>query len=1691
MHKNKILQKLLVILLVFTLTSANFALVTESFATSITETIFSGKSDTGHKNVEFFAYFGTEENQETSVISDVNNQALAIQLKLAVNQSGYLKNGKVEFLENEEGAGLNFKLKDNLELSDSVQSLEDNILKLKQINSSSETFISVPIEYEQESYVDDANLSKDAKVLFTGSYIDDNGDEKAISKEVVLHVSWKDEREVKVETEATKYVDFGQGVILQTSVKVDNTTEANALPVKETEVTVKVPKIGEVAPSRITVVPNTTQGTNGKVAEDVIFDDSNWQYNEENESLTIIARNEKQLVNINDNTDEYLKEADEEVVEEERYYSESGIDEYLITYTYENVGIPEEAIVHAKAEAKLTTFSGVEKEQYKNIVTADNESDYKLEGQTGNIVSLNIENETSEVSKAYTYVNYYHPDKYETEYHSKTMINVSHKDIVNSIRVQDVENFYVDKNGNQLANEDLYYKTIVIAKENFVSILGEDGQITILDEAGNTLVTFNKDYATDEAGNFVFHFDTIHSKICITTSAPIAEGNLVVNNVKGMKNSSLDKETFKNISAIGTVAAIKAVYSYVENEVEVATVETRTALIDTTTKVNFIMDRDSLSTLEVNKDVELRMEFNNAVDTSDIYGHSVFEIQMPEYVEAVEVTNANMIYGEGLSITSVEVKDKTIMVTVDGTQDGINSGVLTNGANIVLNTNITVNTFTPATTDTIVMRYTNNEATSYADEGNETINFDYSAPTGLVAANCTWGYNQTGSVLTSVRQGTKTDILDVYAEAKVATMEMVIMNNNKNTVSDVAILGRIAFEGMKDIVTGDALNTTINTKMVSNITADESNHGNFTIYYSSNPEATKELSDTANGWVENPESFENIKSYLIVPADENYIMNAADVLRFHYNYEIPANLAHNESFYSTFATYYTNHADIATTEEISVPDSIGLTTGEGPELAIKVTTEDTTVKEGEEFKFHITVTNTGKETAKNVVISVPSVSNALYESSRFEDETLVEGKQNGIVTFTKSELLVNETIDIDVYFQLSLLDDRADTTNSIIKGVAKVTADDLQATMEAETEEITIEQAEMNVTEESSFDRVFNTGEVLDIGQNYDIYLQVTNLTNRDLKNLKVTRTVAKELDIVSASCEVVTHESTEEMNAIFDETTRNLTWNIDTLEAGDFLGFHMEFRIARLEDGVTKTTIEDKSTASADNTESYESNAFRVTFGRPVLEVTQTTTDNNTYIKEGDMVHYVFSIKNNGGAVARSVELTEKIPEGLIVRKVTTLQNGITSVERASVTGEKTVNLMIEPGEEAIVNVEALAKGLNGVQEKTVTNVGTVSGRNIDEITTNSITHIVEAKEKQTVEGSSLNIPNGTTAGSNLVKTYKLTGSCWLDTNENGMRDTGEEMLTGIAVKLVNSETGVIEKSITTDSKGTYTFAGIKNGNYLVLFEYDTVKYAVTSYHKENVAPNVNSDAISTKIEQDGKMRNGAVTDIITIHDGAMSDIDMGLVLADKFDLKLDKTISKVTVQSNGKTTTDTYDNVTLAKTEIAAKHLTGSTVYVEYSITVSNMGDVAGYAKKIVDYLPEGMTFNSGLEANANWYTGTDGNLYSTALADTELKAGESKTIKLVLTKQLTEKNTGLVNNLAEIYEDYNIYGISDNNSTPANKAQGENDLGLADVFMGVKTGEVFIYVSVIITTILLGSIVIFIAYNKIVLAKRKGGV
>lgn len=1687
-------KKILAMFLIFTMTFSNFAFVTKSLATTTFVSIFGDDSSTGSDNVEFEAYLADQENNSNALVSDVNNENLSIKLQLDVKNSGYLKDGKVE-IKAEENEELNFEIKEdnNVAENSNIQSLENNVLTLNKIeNSDDKMEISIPIQYESEEYINESKLCNTSKIILSGIYVDDEGEENEISKEVELTLAWKDERAVKVENEVSKYIQFGNGgVILQTLVKVDSSNpDKNSLPVKETELNIDMPKIGGVAPSEISIVANSTLGTNGKGVGEVEFSNDNWTYNQEENKITIKVQNSKQLVDVN-KSESYLKVEGEESKQEERYYSVAGTDEYLITYTFQNVEISDEMKVSSKVDAKLSIFSGVEADSNVSVTTSEKTSEFVLTGQTGNLVSYNIENETKDVSKVYAYLNK------ETEYNSKTAINISYKDIVEEIIVEDVQNYYIDKSGNSVVADDMYYKQISVNKDEFNNILGENGSIQILDASGNVLATINRDYTADENGNYVVNFQDRISKVSIKTSAPVNTGNLIVSSKKAVSNISIEKNDYANMEFIATDTIQKAKFEYVSDLVDLGNCTIKTKLNDTTTDFNLIVDRESLSTVTSNSNVEIRLELNNDETTSDIYGASVFELEMPEYITSLNLTNASMIYGEGLNISNVEtyLRDGKIIikVTVDGKQTDLNSGVLTNGANIVLNADITVDMYTPSIDTTIKAYAFNSEATNYANPVEYTLNdatvcnykeakIEYSAPNGLVAINTLSAYNELGTELTSIKQGEKVDYIDIYSQAKTSTMEVVVINNNDNSVSNLSILGRIPFEGVKDLTTGEDLGTTLDTKLVSGIVSDESNIGDFTVYYSENKEATKDLTDSSNGWVSNPESIENMKSYLIVPNDSDYKMEAKQVLKFTYEYEIPENLEHNEDIYGTFLAYYTNNTELATVDETSKPDLVGLTTGVGPELNLEVKTNVTEVKALEEIEITATVKNTGADVANDVVVNIPVPSNTTFVSAETSKEEISATFADGNVVANIGQLAKDASIDITVKLTVNNINEYDSDKISI---TANVSAKDLQKELSQKADDITIKRSELGMRQYMDFeepDKIFKKGSEL----NFILYVE--NLTSDDKNNVTVVTQLPKELNFSEGYC--VDGES-----ATYDESTNKVTWKIDSLKAEEGQALKLKLVVGDLDEGMTEKTVKISSQISAEGTETYDAQDMEVNIGKSSVSVVQTTST-PTYVTEGESINYTFSITNEGSSSANDILLTDIVPEGLVVRKISYSIDGQENVNTMSETESAELELTIPADSQVDVNVQATASNLDGAKEKTVTNEGTVSSESTDEVKSNSVTHIIQAKEDVEEEESSSNngatssdVNNNNNNNNDITKTYKITGTAWIDSNENGMRDDDESRMENVTAMLVDSSSGVIKSTVTTNSSGEYTFSGIQNGSYLVLFKYDTILYTTTTYRKEGIESNINSDAVTTKIEQDGKKENGAITDVISINGASVSNIDIGFVEAEQFSLQLDQSISKVTVQNSQGTATEEFDKTKLAKYDIAAKHLSGTTVYIEYTLTVTNNGDLSGFASEIVDYIPQGMTFNSNL--NPDWYTGTDGNLYTKALADTELAKGESREIKLVLTKQMTAENTGLVSNTAEIADDYNIYGVSDHNSTPNNKAQGEDDMSTADTILTVKTGESLIYVSAIIVSAMIGCAVAFVVYERVIRVKRNGGV
>ena len=244
-----------------------------------------------------------------------------------------------------------------------------------------------------------------------------------------------------------------------------------------------------------------------------------------------------------------------------------------------------------------------------------------------------------------------------------------------------------------------------------------------------------------------------------------------------------------------------------------------------------------------------------------------------------------------------------------------------------------------------------------------------------------------------------------------------------------------------------------------------------------------------------------------------------------------------------------------------------------------------------------------------------------------------------------------------------------------------------------------------------------------------------------------------------------------------------------------------------------------------------------------------------------------------------------------------------------------------------------------------------------------------------------------------------------------------------------------------------------------------------------------VNSAQISDDSDEDGN----EVEDIDSIPDewnDGEDDQDREYVKLVYFDLSLRKWVTQaIVIDENGQKITETghgpYDDPEqVVKVELYRKNVNNVTVKFRYKIRVTNEGKIAGYAKEITDYVPDGLRFLP--EDNPGW-TDEGNNVISTRLLEnTLLQPGEYAEVEVVLTWINSTDNMGEKVNTAEISEDYNEYGVPDRDSTPDNQKKGEDDIDDAPVLLSVSTGQIRIYFT-------LGFIVLITIASGVVLIKK----
>ena len=1643
--RTNLINKICAILAIFALTVSDFVFVGKSAVSYAIDAV-----KTNNVNVEFSAYFQDESGEKIQKTEENIDKKQYLYVDVSVKNEGYF-NGEIKI------ADENFNIKSD-ELDPQVTEIKDNVVKLKQINAGSTATIKLAIEAKKENTVKETTLAGKTTVELGGQYINSKNVEKnkhvEISGKDEVEIDWKSSEETKVELDGrlltnSVYDVNGENKKL-VQMLVNSKATNNNYPVKNTELTLNVPEKVEA----VKVTARNTNGTNSKAE----FGDSNYEYNKAENKLTINLSNE-----------------DKENISWEKEASDIFVVTYILNKD-ENIANEEIQI-----QDKITLYDNKEITENKNV---------HIEEEIDGVISSTIESSENEIYKGKIYTGE------ERDYTETNKINVDYiEESEEKIEIEQKEATYLEGENEKAAN--ILYKETKISKDEFLKIFGENGYITVKSADGTVIANINKDTEANEEGKIVITYPDGQKEVKLETSKPENIGTLNIENTKAILSAGYGRDEIKGLTGIK---------EKVTTNKKVA--EKVIILKETETLGNINLDISKISTIADSQTITVNATLESNDESKDLYKNPTVTVKLPKEM-TVKSAQYAVLYKNGLEVESTS-SDKNsngeseVTIKFKGEQEKYD---VSGGTKIALKLDVATSKLTPSKTSQIEMTYSNEnkneQKTASAD-----INFE--SQYGIMIYNQIVNYNNNGDTVVTVDKETAYGELSTNADQKDVTLNTALINNYGEKVSNVTLIGQIPANQDDE-------------SYVAKLNELQTNNGKLKIYYSNQKDAKAD--DQSWG-----EYREDAVSYKVV-VDE---MEKEEVIKLNVPVTVPENLKYNKkgSFSSVVSCDYqgnteSNTSNIVLATKTSMAESseervvtnetkTGLNTQISATVGNDSLSDNDNIYEGQTIKYKVTITNNTGKDYTNVTVKANQKNGYVwnlvekeginpYYNTTTKEHFYEISNSNEITLGTISSLKNGESKTFEYEASVYMLNnEKIDGTET--QGTITVVSEDKGLNETISTIKNNIKSAELQVN-------IFNgsSNEIeLTSGGTVKSELVIKNTTSQNLKDMDVKVAFSSNLTPDAN----ITEEIEDNVALSGVETGKDgisiMTLKVNSINAGDSLKIEM-FPSTQYSLGENKTEdVWMLAEVITSNKNSYISN-----------KLTRTVTDYSTNLKleqqgeyedgkainvstdklnDGDKIGFTATITNNEQK-EHKISLEYNIDRMLDVEsaKITTEAGEEDILGQLSYNNLRKNEQTLKPGETVKINVVGKVDALN---TESITNTLKVSDEENGRRKDDELTILVNKTENPVIEpennnnngnnsnnnsgennnnnnsgennnsGNNQNNNNSSSSDDDDDVRYTISGLVWLDSDRDGRRNSTEELKGDIEVNAINAETGKVEATTKTGNDGTYKLDLVK-GKYIIVFKYDTNIYGTTTYQVKGANDTENSDAISREISIDGNTITAGTTDTINLEKN-ISNIDVGLILRSTFDLKLQKYVGKITVKNDSKTSEyDQKENTTLAKAEIKSKNLSGSLVVIEYKIKVTNTGDVAGYARNIVDYMPSSLSFNSSL--NSDWYI-SGNNLYNTSLANTKIEPGESKELTLVLTKTMTDSNTGLVNNKAEIAESSNELGIKDET----------NEKGSADVIISVSTGALVNYVATtIITLIVLAGLAYLV--NKKYLSKR----
>ena len=601
--KRKLEKLILIILIIQTMILGNFIFIGKNIVEAISEETVQSTT-TNCKNVELSAYFKTEEGKYSTQKDLYLDQIEKLYIKVEVKKEGYFEGSLL--LENS-----NVDLKNTI-LSDKVEKIEGNKIKLKQIRAGETIEIPVEIALQRKTQIPLSFFNAQIQVKIEGIYQGDVQDNIEVAGSVNVNVKWNSKNksavlEGEVITNKTYFFDEIEKSVLQMSLYTGLMEQDYAI--KSTDIKVQIPCKEKVEKIEVIGIETTLRIT-----------ENDYGYEKETGILEVNLFNEESERNV---------------------LWQNKLDQILLHIQYQEKVEIKSDVLDVNAQLELYDATNLE----KNL-------QFSLEEEKEGLSTYKIQNTETQIYNGGLLVGE------QKDFQRNSIINLNDTQILHSFEFLEEQDKY--RIGEKEENANSVYLQTKITKQELDFVLGEKGILRILDQ-DQQLVSEVTKQSIAENGEVIITYPENIKEITIQIENPEQRGKLELRHIKRLQE---DKGNVAIQQADALIQRIQNYDKYVEENI----LEIAQAKETISTQIN----KKELTALELNENIEIRVILLTNSAEQKLFKNPKIEIQFPTEIEEINVKSIHLLNEEELKIVSAGMLNtengKKLQIQLEGEQ---------------------------------------------------------------------------------------------------------------------------------------------------------------------------------------------------------------------------------------------------------------------------------------------------------------------------------------------------------------------------------------------------------------------------------------------------------------------------------------------------------------------------------------------------------------------------------------------------------------------------------------------------------------------------------------------------------------------------------------------------------------------------------------------------------------------------------------------------------------------------------------------------------------------------------------------------------------------------------------------------------------------------------------------------------------